>query len=279
MSSNENIKSEWPRIDKGYRSFYGTSAHYEMGDVVIIDPNKPNVWFFGDSFVEFPKDNVWKPITDKCNLVHHGRGGTGLESVFMQLLACRRWIQSHDRVIISLSHHTRDMGVGGSRWQYQNGEPRIYNDFHDPQRTPEESKRLTDIYVNYNKEVRWPESSLMRFYGYKKLIYTMDFKTPYITIFEAFETMHYSNRKALNDYWLEDDEVDNLLHMTGQQKEMPFWNFIHKMAGLDIDDPASLGNSFIVKRMGTKNHFEDQDVHKFWNYYIHRLNKLGLDNI
>ena len=101
MSSQENIKSKWPNLDKGYKLFYGTTKNCDDR----FDPNKPNVWFFGDSFVEYPKDNIWKPVTDKCNLVHHGRGGTGLESVFMQLLACRRWIQSHDRVIISLSHH------------------------------------------------------------------------------------------------------------------------------------------------------------------------------
>ena len=264
MSSQENIKSKWPNLDKGYKLFYGTTKNC---DDLRLDPNKPNVWFFGDSFVEYPKDNIWKPVTDKCNLVHHGRGGTGLESQYMQLLACRKLIQPYDRVIICLGHWARDMGKNGSRW-ISNPSPRVYMQApadqiqdgkkHGPD--AEEVDKLINIYATYNKEIRWPEQGVARYYAYKNLIEDMEFSTPYVTIFEAFETP----KARLTKLWLEDEDIN---YLTDIQKQLPFWNFIHEITP-DIE-----------KRKVAPNHFEDQDVHKFWKYYIDSLNKLGLDRI
>lgn len=274
MSSKENIMSVWPKLDKKYRDFWKTSEHYDMADVVVIDPNKPNAWFFGDSFVQWPKDNVWKPITDKCNLVHHGRGGTGLEALYMQLLSCRRWIQPEDRVVICYSHYTRDIGKDGSRWQFQGGEPRFYADADTI--NPLNQKEITDLYVRYHKEIAWELSTFMRYHAYKDIINRLKFKTNYVARFEAFDALNNRERKWLHDHWIEDDEIEQTITF---QKQMPFWTFVHKMAGFEELNTEVLKHPFIQTRLNSRNHFEDEDVPKFWKYYIETLNKLDLESI
>ena len=88
---------EWPDLPDGYYSFWGTEPQrpdrilkdLEQRRRVILNPQKPRVWFFGDSFVQCPDDNIWEPISKEFNPVHRGVGGTGVEALWAQLSICK----------------------------------------------------------------------------------------------------------------------------------------------------------------------------------------------
>ena len=116
---------EWPDLPDGYYSFWGTEPQrparilkdLEQRRRVIMNPEKPRVWFFGDSFVQCPDDNIWEPISKEFNPVHRGVGGTGIEAVWAQLSICKDHIQAEDRVVIAFSHQDRELLRDGVRGQ------------------------------------------------------------------------------------------------------------------------------------------------------------------
>tara|TARA_Y100000356_G_scaffold76693_1_gene63417 strand:- start:270 stop:1073 length:804 start_codon:yes stop_codon:yes gene_type:complete len=261
--------------ERSYRDYWLTHINYHLDDIVIVDPNKPNVWFFGDSFCRWPKDNIWKPITDKCNLVHHGSAGHGIEACLAQILACKHFIKPNDRVVIVYSHYKRDAGRLGDRWAWT--EKGTTYTPHYTRDKIENKKELEEAYKLYKEEIEWESSQILRNHIYKNYIESMDFGTPYVTSFKAFS----DENDTLKEKWIPEETLKELIHQPRHKDgtaELDFWSWIHHQEDTDLKSTSNILDR-IGERHESPNHFMDYDVEPFWVYYKDRLDKLNLEEL
>lgn len=299
---------EWPDLSDGYYSFWGTEPQRPEPQRteprrVIKNPEKPRVWFFGDSFVQCPYDNIWEPISKEFNPVHRGIGGTGIEAVWAQLSICKDYIQAEDRVVIAFSHQDRELlrdGIRGQpdfKYRPETGNrPKVGSiRQYAPVGIPYDSSEYTDfvddkIWTEYLENIRWELSNLLKCLAMvNNIVHDIipSLKTPYVTHFACFG-LHYPQIYLLRKYNFSEKRITELTEHL--QNPHPLWSFALERSGYRFvrgegwvsHDPEEQNKPWGERVISTHrhpspNHYLDEDVVPFWNYYKGTLEKLCLD--
>ena len=296
---------EWPRIAESYWEYWGTEPQRSnkiLGDTtkrrrVILKPENPRVWFFGDSFVQCPDENIWSPITQEFNPVHRGVGGTGIEAVYAQLLICKDYIGIDDRVVITFSHHEREFLIRGIRGQpefkYQmRGQRPIVKNIrqYSPMGTPsdEEYDSFVDdkVYTEYLQNIRWDLASTLKHIAMVNNIVDVvipSLKTPYVACFPCFG--YYAPQiDLLRSYNFSEKRIQELIQHLQTPKslwafaqELSGWHFVSR-EGWQPREPSKENTEKYERRMKCSNHFLDEDIVPFWNAYKGVLERLSLSS-
>ena len=300
---------EWPDLPDGYYSFWGTEPQrpdrilkdLEQRRRVILNPQKPRVWFFGDSFVQCPDDNIWEPISKEFNPVHRGVGGTGVEAIWAQLSICKDHIQAEDRVVIAFSHHDRELLRDGIRGQPQfryrsDTQPTVTNiRQYAPVARPYNSDEYTDfvddkIWTEYLENVRWELSNLLKVLAMvNNIVHDIipSLKTPHVAHFACFG-LHDPQIHLLRKYNFSEKRIRELTQHL--QNPRPLWGFALERSGYRWVsgegwvhfNPEESKKPWGERKVSTHrhpspNHYLDEDVVPFWNSYKGTLEKLCLD--
>jgi len=300
---------EWPDLPEGYWQFWGTEPQRpdsilkkrEDRRRVIVKPQKPRVWFFGDSFVQCPDENIWRPIAEQFNPVHRGVGGTGIEAVWAQLSICKDYIQAEDRVVIAFSHQDRELLRDGIRGQpefrYRPGTRPVVTSTRQyaPVGIPYDASEYTDfvddkLWTDYLENVRWELTTLLKNLAMVNNIVNdiiPSLKTPYVAHFPCFG-LHEPQITLLRKYNFSEKRIQELTHHLHNPR--PLWGFALERSGhrwvsgtgwvsYDTEEEnKSWGDRRVSKdRHPAPNHYLDEDVVPFWNCYKGTLEKLCLD--
>jgi len=278
---------EYPKLPDSYWKFWGTEFNEKgVKYKTLKDPSKPRVWFFGDSFVQVPNKNIWHPLYNEFNVVHKGVGGTSVDAVYMQLLACRHLIHPNDRVIIALSHVDREIGRDGirlaplfrNRGTSSNGWQEGYELEQVKQYKPPTAKKTwnnyidEEIYSKYIKTVRWDMSTTVMYIAVTSSItneIAPSLATNHLAVFNCF---YVPIKELLQKY---DVPYQTIKEMTPELKSI--WDFL---CNIDRSNKTKRDESLDADaqlRANTSNHAFDSDVNRFWNYYKGTLEKLCLD--
>jgi|ETNmetMinimDraft_4_1059912.scaffolds.fasta_scaffold13690_2 hypothetical protein len=275
----------WPDLPESYWQFWGTEPHRKgVERRTLLMPDKPRAWFFGDSFVQEPSKNIWHPIANEFNPVHRGIGASGIEQVYTQLLICKDLILPEDRVVITISHHDREIGKNGIRLaavlerRERDGSVAKVKGIRQyapvSYRGEEEYQKFIDpeFYEYYIKEVRWDLQHILKYMAMLQSIEKIiipSLKTNYVALFNCFGDKGFS--KFLLKYNVPPDTIKELT----QSIQDPMWDFVMVQEGLL---PNASFEEIGARRSATANHFFDEDVVPFWNHYKGTLQRLCLDS-
>lgn len=293
---------EWPSLSENYWKYWGTEPQrperllegIKHRRKLILNPEKPRVWFFGDSFLQSPDENVWSPITQEFNPVHRGVGGTGIEAVYTQLLICKDYIGVDDRVVISFSHQDRDILIGGIRGQpdfkYRpKGERPLVKNVRQyaPVGTPYQQE-FTDwvddkVYTEYLQNIRWDLASILKYIAMVNNIVDVvipSLKTPYVAYFPCFG-FYTPQIDLLRSYSFSEKRIQELIQyiqsprsLWGYGLERSGWHFVRSY-GWQPRDPENENKD---ERQQGPNHFLDEDTIPFWHAYKGMLERLSLSS-
>ena len=249
----------------------------EVKRVLPISNKVPRVWFFGDSFVQFPSENIWSHITKRLNCVHTGVGGGGIVKLYHSLMVCKEYMEPEDRVVICYSHPRRDAIANGYKGRYNLDAQATISKSEDNNYMWQEgwetktsasyvdkdvrAKVLKD-YTSYVNKVKWIHGDSLRWHAIVSSIESViipNLVTPFVSRFSCFED---SLSKRLQHRHHRIDIPSSIEDL------YPLWTFAQKNV-IDFDHVAS----------SSPNHMTDDCVSAFLLTYKKELRKLRLDSI
>ena len=269
----------------------------QVNRVLPISNKVPRVWFFGDSFVQFPSENIWSHITKRLNCVHAGVGGGGIVKLYHSLMVCKEYMEPEDRVVICYSHPCRDVLASGHRGRYSldpipqriiDNETAASGSITDGICTISKSEdnnymwqegwetktsasyedkdlraKVLKDYTSYVNNVKWKHGDSLRWHAIVTSIESViipNLVTPFVSRFSCFENS--LNKRLTHRHHRIDipSSIEDLY---------PLWTFAQKNV-IDF-------NLFDATK--SPNHMTDDCVSAFLLTYKKELRKLRLDSI
>jgi len=258
----------------------------EVSKVLTVGKHVPRVWFFGDSFVQFPDKNIWQHITRRLNCVHAGSGGGGIVKLYHSLMVCKEYMEPEDRVIICYSHPMRDTLAGGYRAKYKvplihepdvpctvsksEDDNHMWKEGWETRSSgkfpagvdPHVHGKVLEDYCSYVADVKWLHGDALRWHAIVSSIESViipNLVTPFVARFNCFE----DSLNQLSQY------PHHRMNIPSSIDELyPLWSFAQQN-----------GVTPEAKYWSTPNHMTEESVSAFLLTYKKELRKLRLDTL